>query len=188
MSLESNLGNSNLGLPYDIQLLIIDEAASDPALLSVVKAFALTHHALREHCQRHIFSVVPYGQHVPILKILKGSPHLAHYIQTLLIPTHLLHVHQLEWVASGVEFLSKLRYLHDLRIFKEILRRNVWKVWQDLSWLHVHPQLATGLLRLIHSPALRTLQMHDIDGFPLEEFLLLGRSPHLTSLDIAELH
>lgn len=178
MSLEISPTNSNLGLPYDIQLLIIDEAASNPTLLSVVKALALTHHALREHCQKHIFSTVPYKRYISVLKILRGSPQFARYIQTLVIPTHLLLVHKR--VASGVEFLSKLHYLHELRIFKG-------ENWQEFSWLEVRPKLATELLRLVHSPILRSLQIRDIIKFPLQDFLLLGRSPHLTSLKIARL-
>ena len=152
MSLEINpdMDSSYPRLPYDIQLLIVDEAASYPAMRSVVKALALTHHALREHCQKHVFSVVNYRQHTPVLKILKGSPHLANYIQTLIIPSHLL----LSWraqVAEAVEFLSKLHCLHDLRIPPG----QPWLL--EFSWPRIPRRIATELLRFIHSPVLRSL-------------------------------
>ncbi|KJA13012.1 hypothetical protein HYPSUDRAFT_50039 [Hypholoma sublateritium FD-334 SS-4] len=73
-----------------------------------------------------------------------------------------------------------LHNLRELRIFKG-------QNWEEFSWLQVRPQLAAELLRLIHSPILRSLQIRDIVKFPLRDFLLLGRSPHLTSLMIARL-
>ena len=180
MSVETNPGTSNFPrLPYDIQLLIVDEAASDPTLLSVVKALALTLHVLWEPCQRHLFSVVPYKRYLSLLKILKRSPQIADYIRTLIIPNH--HLLVLKNAARGVEFLSKLHRLRNLRIF----RKQPWL--QDFSWRKVHPQIATELLRLIHSLVLRSLEICDIDKFPLQDFLLLGRAPNLTSLKIARL-
>ncbi len=180
MSVETDPSTANFPrLPYDIQLLIVDEAASDPALLSVVKALALTHHALREPCQRYLFSAVPYKRYLILLKILKRSPQIADYIRTLVIPNH--HLVVLKNAVRGAEFLSRLHCLRNLRIFK----KQPWL--EDFSWRQVHPLLATELLRIMHSPVLRSLELCDTEKFPRQDFLLLGRSPNLTYLKIARL-
>lgn len=165
-------------LPYDIQLLIVDLAAEDYRLRSVLRAPALTHRALRRQCQKHIFSKIRSQHHIAFLELLKVSPHLASYVRKLDI--HCLS--QLNEERKGHKFLDKLHYLQSLSINNYINGHLICFPWKQLN-----KKMAVALVGKL-SPQLRSLSICGIVGFPVEAFMKLYISSNLQSLEIEDLN
>lgn len=170
-----------LHIPYDVQLLIVDLAATNYRLRSLLGALASTHRALRSECQRHIFSSISSRSHNAFLEFLEVSPHLPTYVRTLEIRS----LSQLNEEGEGETFLDKLPHLRTLSIGN--YSNTHWGQLVTLSWKRLHKRLAVGLLRHIRSPQLHSLTICGISGFPVEAFIHLYRFSDLQILAVSKL-